>query len=52
MYQTEEKKNIYLSDGFIPRYSFNNMTDEHVVKRDRITIPKRDLRENDKRQAF
>lgn len=47
-YQTEEK-NIYLSDGFIPKYSFNNMADEHVVERDRIIIPKRDLRERESR---
>lgn len=48
MYQIEEKRNIYLSDGFIPKYGFDNMVSEHVIKRDRITIPKRSLRKNDK----
>lgn len=45
----EEQINVYLSDGFTPKYCFNSIVGEVFIERDKVTIPKRDLKENDKR---
>ena len=47
--KTDNRMNVYLSDGFTPKYTFSNIAERRVIERDTVIMPKRDLRENDKR---
>ena len=46
LYNQEENSNIYLSDGYIPKYGFNNIIEEDIRVPDKIIITKRSLKDD------